>query len=48
MSDRKIKLTSSEGTEFIVDRDVADKSVILRNMLEDCAEDGMGELLEGP
>ncbi|RUP49159.1 putative negative regulator sulfur controller-3 [Jimgerdemannia flammicorona] len=36
MSDRKIKLTSSEGTEFIVDRDVADKSIIVRNMLEDC------------
>ncbi|RUS14415.1 E3 ubiquitin ligase complex SCF subunit sconC [Endogone sp. FLAS-F59071] len=41
MSDRKIKLTSSEGTEFNVDRDVADKSIIVRNMLEDCAEDGM-------
>lgn len=45
MSDRKIKLTSSEGTEFNVDRDVADKSIIVRNMLEDCAEDGMGKHL---
>ncbi|RUO96152.1 putative negative regulator sulfur controller-3 [Jimgerdemannia flammicorona] len=36
MSVRKIKLTSSEGTEFVVDADVANQSVIMRNMLENC------------
>ncbi|KAG9298247.1 hypothetical protein G9A89_002735 [Geosiphon pyriformis] len=38
---RKIKLTSSEGTEFLVDRDVGEKSILLKNMLEDVGESDM-------
>ncbi|CAG8609138.1 6430_t:CDS:2, partial [Racocetra fulgida] len=37
----KVKLTSSEGTEFIIDRKVAEKSVLLKNMLEDVGESDM-------
>ena len=36
-----VKLTSSEGTEFTVDRDIAEKSVLLKNMLEDVGESDM-------
>ncbi|CAG8584496.1 695_t:CDS:2, partial [Paraglomus brasilianum] len=35
---RMIRLTSSEGTEFLVERVVAEKSVLLKNMLEDVGE----------
>ncbi|KAF0482749.1 E3 ubiquitin ligase complex SCF subunit sconC [Gigaspora margarita] len=38
---KKVKLTSSEGTEFIIDRKVAEKSVLLKNMLEDVGESDM-------
>ncbi|CAI2180539.1 17682_t:CDS:2 [Funneliformis geosporum] len=38
---RNVKLTSSEGTEFKVERDVAEKSVLLKNMLEDVGESDM-------
>lgn len=40
---KKVKLTSSEGTEFIIDRKVAEKSVLLKNMLEDVGESDMGK-----
>jgi len=33
-----IKLQSSEGTEFTVERDVAEKSILLKNMLDDVGE----------
>jgi S-phase kinase-associated protein 1 len=33
-----VKLASSEGTEYTVDRDIAEQSVLLKNMLEDVGE----------
>lgn len=33
-----IKLKSSEGTEFFVERDIAEKSVVLKNLLGDLGE----------
>ncbi|KAF9100117.1 hypothetical protein BGX29_003337 [Mortierella sp. GBA35] len=36
----QILLTSSEGTEFLIDRDIADKSMLLKCMLEDIGEIG--------
>ncbi|GJJ72196.1 S-phase kinase-associated protein 1 [Entomortierella parvispora] len=36
----QILLTSSEGTEFLIDRDIADKSMLLKLMLEDIGEVG--------
>ncbi|KAF9428453.1 hypothetical protein BGZ94_002330 [Podila epigama] len=36
----QVILTSSEGTEFIVDRDIADKSMLLKCMLDDIGEIG--------
>ena len=33
-----IKLAASEGTEFSVESDVAEKSVLLKNMIEDVGE----------
>jgi S-phase kinase-associated protein 1 len=33
-----VKLTSSEAVEFTVDRDIAEKSVLLKNMLEDVGD----------
>jgi hypothetical protein len=38
----QILLTSSEGTEFLIDRDIADKSMLLKCMLEDIGEIGQG------
>ncbi|CAG8584522.1 6524_t:CDS:2 [Acaulospora morrowiae] len=38
---KTVKLTSSEGTEFKVERNVAEKSVLLKNMLEDVGESDM-------
>ncbi|RIA99671.1 Skp1 family, dimerization domain-containing protein [Glomus cerebriforme] len=38
---KKVKLTSSEGTEFQVERSVAERSVLLKNMLEDVGENDM-------
>ncbi|CAG8722657.1 5258_t:CDS:2, partial [Acaulospora colombiana] len=38
---KTVKLTSSEGTEFQVERNVAEKSVLLKNMLEDVGESDM-------
>ncbi|RHZ57031.1 hypothetical protein Glove_395g44 [Diversispora epigaea] len=35
---KRVKLTSSEGTEFQVDRNVAERSVLLKNMLDDVGE----------
>ncbi len=35
---KMVKLASSEGIEFTVDRDIAEKSVLLKNMLEDVGE----------
>jgi S-phase kinase-associated protein 1 len=43
---KKVKLTSSEGTEFQVERSVAERSVLLKNMLEDVGENDMGKLLK--
>lgn len=40
----QILLTSSEGTEFLIDRDIADKSMLLKCMLEDIGEIGQGAL----
>jgi hypothetical protein len=40
---KKVKLTSSEGTEFQVERNVAERSVLLKNMLEDVGENDMGK-----
>ncbi|KAF9914723.1 hypothetical protein BX616_007693 [Lobosporangium transversale] len=39
-SHSQILLTSSEGTEFLIDRDIADKSMLLKCMLEDIGEIG--------
>ena len=36
-----VKLTSSEGTEFTVERDICEKSVLIKNMLEDIGESDM-------
>ncbi|KAG0337092.1 hypothetical protein BG004_007787 [Podila humilis] len=36
----QIILTSSEGTEFVIDRDIADKSMLLKCMLDDIGEIG--------
>jgi len=33
-----VKLTTSEGSTFEVDREIAEKSVLLKNMLEDVGE----------
>lgn len=33
-----VRLSSSEGTEFTVDREIAEKSLLLKNMLEDVGE----------
>ncbi|CAJ0753960.1 16787_t:CDS:2 [Entrophospora sp. SA101] len=33
-----VKLTSSEGTEFKVERIIAEKSILLKNMLDDVGE----------
>ena len=33
-----VKLSSSEGQEFTVDREIAEKSVLIKNMLEDVGE----------
>ncbi|CAG8441597.1 3118_t:CDS:2 [Ambispora leptoticha] len=41
MTTGKIKLTSSEGTEFVIDKDVGEKSILLKNMLEDVGENDM-------
>ncbi|KAL1917151.1 uncharacterized protein VTP21DRAFT_4807 [Calcarisporiella thermophila] len=35
---KQVILKSQEGTEFTIDRDIAEKSVLLRNMLEDIGE----------
>lgn len=43
---KKVKLTSSEGTEFQVERSVAERSVLLKNMLEDVGENDMGKHLK--
>ena len=40
-----IKLQSSEGTEFAVERDVAEKSILLKNMLDDVGESDNGVLI---
>lgn len=45
MAHSQILLTSSEGTEFIIDRDIADKSMLLKCMLEDIGEIGQGASL---
>jgi hypothetical protein len=34
-----VKLTSSDGQEFVVPREVAGLSVLIKNMLEDFGED---------
>jgi len=34
MSDSQVKLTSSDNEEFVVGRDVATRSVLVKNMLE--------------
>jgi len=39
---KMIRLTSSEGTEFLVERAVVEKSVLLKNMLEDVGESDLG------
>ncbi|RJE26022.1 hypothetical protein PHISCL_01624 [Aspergillus sclerotialis] len=36
----KITLTSSDGTDLSVDREVAERSVLIKNMLEDLGESG--------
>nr|CAG8505232.1 1660_t:CDS:2 [Entrophospora candida] len=36
-----VKLTSSEGTEFKVERIIAEKSILLKNMLDDVGEKDM-------
>lgn len=38
----KVLLTSSEGTEFLIDRDVADMSQLLKCMFQDIGEIGLG------
>ncbi|GAA5827357.1 hypothetical protein JCM5353_007555 [Sporobolomyces roseus] len=38
MSDSQVKLTSSDNEEFVVGRDVATRSVLVKNMLEDVGE----------
>lgn len=38
----QVILTSSEGTEFTIDRDIADKSMLLKCMLDDIGEIGQG------
>lgn len=38
----QVVLTSSEGTEFTIDRDIADKSMLLKCMLDDIGEIGQG------
>ncbi|CAG8444088.1 8645_t:CDS:2 [Diversispora eburnea] len=35
---KRVKLASSEGTEFQVDRNVAERSILLKNMLDDVGE----------
>ncbi|KAL1919416.1 uncharacterized protein VTP21DRAFT_2109 [Calcarisporiella thermophila] len=35
---KKVILKSQEGTEFTVDREIAEKSILLKNMLEDIGE----------
>ena len=37
-----IKLQSSEGTEFTVEREIAERSILLKNMLDDVGESDMG------
>ncbi|CAG8530499.1 4922_t:CDS:2 [Paraglomus occultum] len=41
---KMIRLTSSEGTEFLVERAVVEKSVLLKNMLEDVGESDLGTI----
>ena len=38
----KVLLTSSEGTEFLIDRDIADMSQLLKCMFQDIGEIGLG------
>jgi len=38
----KVILQSSDGTQITVDREVADRSVLLKNLIEDLGEENVG------
>lgn len=45
---QKIKLMSSDSVEITVDRDVAERSVLIKNMMEDIGEQAMVEAIPIP
>lgn len=45
---QKIKLMSSDSAEITVDRDVAERSVLIKNMMEDIGEQAMTEAIPIP
>jgi hypothetical protein len=38
-----VKLLTSDGQEFVVEKELADKSTLLKNMIADIGESGKGE-----